>query len=307
MAANFEKYANALAQAAAAGQKNNLSASMPAFKKTAAPSVLQYLQDPTVRRYLLGGLGGAGVGALIGAMQPGGKKRKSLSYGLMGGLGGLSLAHLLAANIGGNTANPPNSKPDSIAEKLRPAAETAAQIPNAALTPLRDLPAPAPVDTGNSYANAAINLPAQAVQAAVKTDPAFGAASPAAAIALGGGGALAGNRVARNLQTGLAAAIDRGNTARLSAFDAKNPALKLPSTLTTPNIGATAQDAYKKRVRADAIKSRQLNRGFVERGNNMRSRAGGLFGVLGRVALPAVSAYGAARAPGAVEQYNSTP
>lgn len=46
-------------------------------------------------RYLLGGLGGAGIGALIGATQGRNKKRNALYYGTLGGLGGLGLAHFM--------------------------------------------------------------------------------------------------------------------------------------------------------------------------------------------------------------------
>lgn len=95
MAHALEKYAHDLALAATTGNREPLVSVAQPFMKTANPDLAALLKDPTVQRYLLGGLGGAGLGALIGYMQPNKKKRNALSYGLMGGLGGLGLAHLM--------------------------------------------------------------------------------------------------------------------------------------------------------------------------------------------------------------------
>jgi hypothetical protein len=59
-----------------------------------AQRYLESLRDPTAQRYLVGGLGGAALGAGIGALQPQRKSRNALLYGLLGGVGGLSAAHL---------------------------------------------------------------------------------------------------------------------------------------------------------------------------------------------------------------------
>jgi len=318
MSNSFEKYAHDLALAAITGKRESLVSVVQPFMKSAAFDLAASLRDPTVQRYLLGGLGGAGAGALIGAMQPDGKKRKSLSYGLLGGLGGLSLAHLLAPSLNSGTSG--NSKPAPRTTSEPTTIETAAQMPKTLLTPLRDLPA-TPAETGNSYVDAAINLPAQAVQTAINADPALGAASPAAAAALAGTGMWAGNRAARGIQTRLNDAIARGNTARLARFDANNPAPKTPMRLAdvaardelmaqfgnrrrvaTEMGHLAAQDARNKRVYDGAVQHRQLNRQLVESGNTIRGRVGGVAGLLTRIALPAMLAYSGARTPGAIEE-----
>jgi hypothetical protein len=64
-----------------------------------------HLADPYVRNSLIG----LGAGGLVGMMQPKRKLRSALTYGLVGGLGGLGLAHALnggqlPAGGGGNAA-----------------------------------------------------------------------------------------------------------------------------------------------------------------------------------------------------------
>jgi len=110
MTAVFEKYAQALATAAVTGQRADLEATTRPFVKAANPGIGAALQtalkDPTTQRYLLGGVGGLGLGALVGAMQPNRKRRNALNYGLMGGLGGLGMAHLMGY-AGGSGGTPP--------------------------------------------------------------------------------------------------------------------------------------------------------------------------------------------------------
>lgn len=104
MSTTFEKYAQELALAATTGERAPLVRVAQPFTKAANVDLAALLKDPTVQRYLLGGLGGAGLGALIGSMQPQKKKRNALMYGLMGGAGGLGLAHLLGSGLGAPTA-----------------------------------------------------------------------------------------------------------------------------------------------------------------------------------------------------------
>lgn len=59
-----------------------------------------YLADPNVRNALIG----AGAGGLVGLMQPKRKMRNALTYGLVGGLGGLGLTQFTNA-LGGGGAN----------------------------------------------------------------------------------------------------------------------------------------------------------------------------------------------------------
>jgi hypothetical protein len=102
MSVDFEKCADDLAQAAFGDRERLLAVAKP-FTKAAETDWAAMLKDPTVQRYLLGGLGGAGLGALVGSLQSRNKKRNALMYGLMGGAGGLGLAHL-AGGLGGPAA-----------------------------------------------------------------------------------------------------------------------------------------------------------------------------------------------------------
>lgn len=90
--ADFEKVATQLA--ACAVKKD--TAALGHVKQAAGvmDSLGQVFNSPT-GRYVVGGLGGAGLGALVGAMQPKNKKRNALYYGALGGLGGAGLAHLI--------------------------------------------------------------------------------------------------------------------------------------------------------------------------------------------------------------------
>ena len=96
---NFEKIANQLARVAVVGDE--LPAEIVQIKNAA---------NNEITRYLLGGLGGAGIGALVGATQAKNKKRNALYYGTLGGLGGLGLAHVINS---ANTTNNPAAAGDT--------------------------------------------------------------------------------------------------------------------------------------------------------------------------------------------------
>lgn len=83
--ADFEKLAARLAKIATSAD----------FEKTAFPNVSEFLGSDA-GRYLMGGVGGATAGALLGATQPDNEKRKRnmLYYGALGTVGGLGVAHL---------------------------------------------------------------------------------------------------------------------------------------------------------------------------------------------------------------------
>lgn len=122
--AEFEKVAKQLAVCAVTRDTKELGH----IKQAAGfdlNSIGQYLNTPG-GRYALGGLGGAGLGALVGAMQPKRKGRNALYYGALGGLGGLGLAHLYNSAGGG-------AKPDQGA--AAPAAGAAAAKPAAPAKP----------------------------------------------------------------------------------------------------------------------------------------------------------------------------
>ena len=84
--ANIEKIASQLAQQAVSNKQAG-------YVKQAAGSWGDFWNSDA-GRYAMGGLGGAGAGALLGAMQPRRKGRNALYYGAMGGIGGLGLASL---------------------------------------------------------------------------------------------------------------------------------------------------------------------------------------------------------------------
>jgi hypothetical protein len=68
--------------------------------------------------YVVGGLGGAGLGAVLGATQPKRKGRNALYYGSLGGLGGLGLAHLWQqANSGAQKPPGGQKQPEPNSEK----------------------------------------------------------------------------------------------------------------------------------------------------------------------------------------------
>lgn len=327
MTAAFEKYATAFALAAVTGQKESLRVVTQPFTKSA--NISQYLQDPTVQRYLVGGLGGLAAGTAIGALQPENKKRKALQYGVMGGMGGLSLAHLLGSLPPASARNDAPRPPSPAAQAATDVAQTAAHLPGPLLTPLRDLPAPEPVATGNSVVDAAINIPGQVAQNALKTDPALGAASGlyhAAAIPLG---VFAGNRVGRGTRQLLTNAVDRSGARRLSQLDSL-PALKPPKMKYVDNDLVAAIRANMPRQRANAelanlranwaaqnefnaaahrgrLNARAINRADLVTSNLRRGRGARALGTLLQILMAGGGGYGAARAPGAIEDFNRAP
>lgn len=110
--ANFEKIAEQLAVRAVKQNRD-----MVKQAEGWMDSVSKYINTPN-GKYMLGGLGGAGLGALVGSMQPKRKGRNALYYGALGGLGGLGLAHLM------NSAGQKQETP-APAQKTQPSATTA--------------------------------------------------------------------------------------------------------------------------------------------------------------------------------------
>jgi hypothetical protein len=209
MSTTFEKYAQNLAIAATTGKKENLVAVVQPFTKSANLSA--YLQDPTVQRYLMGGLGGAGLGALVGYMQPDRKKRKALNYGLMGGLGGLGLAHLLGSGTGTPTAAIQNqAAPTAVQRATQEAIGTAVNLPKALVTPAAQLPRFEP--TGNVYVDAA----GHTGQTLRDMFPVLNKQSPVATAVGTGIGAAGGRLLGRNASAGLQRMVDNSNTAALA-------------------------------------------------------------------------------------------
>ena len=119
---DFEKLAGQLARSAVTGETlpENLVQIKTAFVGGDAG------------RYLLGGLGGAGVGALIGATQGRNKKRNALYYGTLGGLGGLGLAHFMNGSNAPATPATPATPTAAVTTAPPPASAT---TPNTPTTP----------------------------------------------------------------------------------------------------------------------------------------------------------------------------
>jgi hypothetical protein len=126
---NFEKIASQLAVCAVKRDQTVLPEIVGQIKQAAGmmDSVGQYMQTPG-GKYLLGGLGGAGLGALIGAAQPKRKGRNALYYGALGGLGGLGLAHVVNSyGAPGNSDVQPNQPAPATGTPAVPLSDDAAE------------------------------------------------------------------------------------------------------------------------------------------------------------------------------------
>jgi hypothetical protein len=114
--ADFEKIAETFATQAV------LQKELPAETRTKQAAIsyddiTKFLSTPA-GKYMLGGVGGAGLGALAGAMQPKRKGRNALYYGALGGLGGLGLA-AVANNYGAHPPKQPAPVPQPSNEPNR--------------------------------------------------------------------------------------------------------------------------------------------------------------------------------------------
>ena len=146
--ADFEKIAATFATQAV------LQKAVPADVRTKQAAigyddVTKFLSTPE-GKYLLGGVGGAGLGALVGAMQPKRKGRNAMYYGALGGLGGLGLA-AVANNYGAYPAvnssaargsqTPPPNRFDAVMDNpkstLNDRLEAIQRDPVDAITPTR--------------------------------------------------------------------------------------------------------------------------------------------------------------------------
>lgn len=99
--------ARSLALCAVTGDRTELVKLASEYTKEAA-GPMDYLANPYVRNALLG----LGAGGLVGMLQPKRKLRNALTYGLVGGLGGLGLTPLLN-QFGSTTAQPEQAGADS--------------------------------------------------------------------------------------------------------------------------------------------------------------------------------------------------
>lgn len=199
--ADFEKIAGQLAEIATTA----------GTEKTAANSVVDFLNSDS-GRYLLGGIGGAGAGAILGATQPDKEKRRQnmLYYGTLGGLGGLGLAHLASsAPPAATTPTPPPGRAD--AASATSAGIAAATTPRAANAE--------PPQRFNSFAP---DIAMDAGALAQKL-PGMSGVSPAAQAAGGGAGLVAGLKLRRGIPD-FARVADRYNTRALTKATEANTA-----------------------------------------------------------------------------------
>ena len=100
MSDTFQKLATELATAAVTNAQNN-----GGFIKQAG-GFSDFLNSD-LGRVTAGGLGGAGLGALVGAMQPRRKGRNALYYGALGGLAGAGAGGLYNYSLGTSRGTPP--------------------------------------------------------------------------------------------------------------------------------------------------------------------------------------------------------
>lgn len=222
MANKFEKYAHDLALAAATGRRASLVTLAHPFIKSANPTLSELLKDPTVQRYLIGGLGGAGLGAIIGSLQPGRRARKALNYGVMGGLGGLGLAHLLGSSVFNGTGTPDTKTPAAqgpVGQAVNEVINTAPHVPQAAVTPYSELPAIQENITGGTVPG--VDAAARAFDQAIRNDPLLAKSTPAAMAGFGVAGAAAGNYAGRRLSTAATNYADRSTAQAVRSFNAK--------------------------------------------------------------------------------------
>jgi hypothetical protein len=120
--------AEALAMCAVKGERSSLEKIAADYQKQAVidmETLKGYMSNPYVRNSLIG----AGAGGLLGMLQPKRKGRNALTYGLIGGLGGLGSAALLN-QFGGKA-------PDQAAPGAAPGAAPAA-APGAAQPTLEE-------------------------------------------------------------------------------------------------------------------------------------------------------------------------
>lgn len=161
-------------------------AAVAVLPEKTANSFMDALKDPAVQRYLGYGLGGAGLGALLGYLQRGDKKkRNALSYGLMGGMGGLGLAALAG---GMNWQNPNfNGANTGGQDKLK-------SLGTAMATPTKDLPR---FKSTPGVKNAPLNAAGHTAQTLVDAGLLPKNQSPATTAAGGAAGLTAGMLVNR--------------------------------------------------------------------------------------------------------------
>lgn len=246
--ADFEKIAGQLATCAVTRDVKVVGHIKQAAGYT--DQAMQYLSSPA-GKYLLGGLGGAGVGALIGATQPKKKGRNALYYGALGGMGGLGLAHLI--NSAGGVKAPPAAAAKADAAAAKPDAAAPKQDVVPAVLDEISKPTvagkPAPELTGRME----LDAPIQAAHVAQQL-PGMEGVSPAAQAGLGATGLYAGVRGSRPLPGMFARRADRLNqsatTAANTAVDANTKYIENHNTRAVNQARALAeQEMEQARIR----------------------------------------------------------
>lgn len=211
--ADFEKVAGQLARCAVTRDAAEVGHIKQANGYT--DQALQYLSSPG-GKYLLGGLGGAGVGALIGATQPKRKGRNALYYGTMGGLGGLGLAHLINSAGGKNLSTTPSptasTTPGTASDTNAPADNQASQ-PTTAGVLLEELTTPRSAVPNTQHTGEMFSDAARRIDNVVQQLPGMQGVSPAVQVGGGAAGLYAGVRGSRPLTGMFARRAERQNRA----------------------------------------------------------------------------------------------
>lgn len=310
--ADFEKVATRLALCAVTRDTTELGH----IKQAAGfdlNSIGQYLNTPG-GRYALGGLGGAGLGALVGAMQPKRKGRNSLYYGALGGLGGLGLAHVY--NSAGGTPAPAMTT-----ETPTPGTDNANTTPSAAAvsTFLDDVSKPTAAGTQAPELTGQLihDIPTQAAHHAQQL-PGMEGISPIAQAGGGAVGLVAAQRyVAPQIHRRAASIAQRLNEAHNRSLATANAARDAQPRISYQNRLQALQNrpglntrTYSRAVRglkadmnAELARARVENAALLERAatsNARRARtARGLAGVVNAI-LTAGGAYAGATAANTV-------
>lgn len=304
--ADFEKIAGQLAEIATT-----------AGTEKTANRVVDFLNSDS-GRYLLGGLGGAGAGAILGATQPDKAKRNRnmLYYGTLGGLGGVGLAHALN-RFGGEQPDAPAATAAAVAAQQKAEAAAAAQKELVENFPVAGAASAAAAGFG---ANRYVGKP---IAAAVDASAAAHTKKLDAAQALAAKDLQTKNLASRRnvaslfdkklnkvVQQNAADLSDVAVRARAAQALTGVPAQKAIDQLKAQqaarvgqmnkNYGSAADRLTKNHAAAEAANAAEFARRMGRRGRGLGALNLGL-----RLAIPAAATYGGFQAPAAAQQYIS--
>jgi len=257
---DFEKLAGQLAEIATS----------PNFEKTAFNNLTEFLSSDA-GRYLVGGLGGAGAGALLGAAQPDKEKRRKnmLYYGTLGGLGGIGLTHLInTTNASGAPATTTPPDPNKSVKPTAPVFDIPAAA-SAATTPVNPAAGP-PV----RFNRVELDAPMSAGRLAQKL-PGMEGISPLAQSTGGSAGLAAGVVATRPVRGIINRAVSGFNARALEAAnELNNKYLQSINIHNTRDLAAARAlaDEQAATLRALGARKPQLNAAYRATINPVKAR-----------------------------------